>query len=193
MAVPSKRFFDLADAAAASKRLLRPKDSSARGAAAAAPAERPREPSAAAAGLPAFARPAVQYKIELWDALLEWARRELGADGCFALDDRGFLVASSGEMGAVPPEIFLSAFTSTNDTVASYLDEAHSLREAIFELRQGTRVTLLPVELPDAQVLVGLLGGTVPTGTQAESLRRTIAQELENFETSTHSRGRSQA
>ncbi|MCP4657585.1 MAG: hypothetical protein GY856_19440 [bacterium] len=189
MVVPFKRFFDLADVAATSRRLLTPKDdSSVRSPAAEAPpAERLRaadQPSVAAAGLPAFPRPAVRYKIELWDAILEWVRQHLAADGCFALDDRGFLVASSGEMGAVPPEIFLSAFSSTDDTVASYLDEAHSLRGAIFELRQGIRVTLLPVELPEAQVLVGLLGGTAPTGAEAESLRRTIAEELENFETS---------
>lgn len=192
MVAPFKHFFDLADAATTSKRLLRPKTTAARGVAA-SPAEQPREPVVAVAGLPAFPRPAVRYKIELWDAILEWTRHELGAEGCFALDDRGFLVASSGEMGTVPPEIFLSAFTSTDDTVAPYLDEAHSLRGAIFELRQGIRVTLLPVELPEAQVLVGLLGGTVPTGAQAESLRRTIAEELEHFETSTDRRGRGQA
>jgi hypothetical protein len=129
-----------------------------------------------------FERPTVEYKVELWDALLDWVRRSLEAEGCFALDDRGFLVASSGDMGAVPPEVFLSAFTATDDTVAPYTGTTGTLRSALYELSLGVHVTLLPLELPGAQVLLGLIGGVAPVKEQVEELRDTIADELARFD-----------
>ena len=181
MADPSRRFFDLDVAAEASRRLLRPEPI------APPPATAPAAPAATATPRSPrpFSRPVVEYRLELWDAMLEWAREVVGADGCFALDERGFLVASSGDLGQVPPEVFLSAFTATDDTINTYTDTEYRLRRAIYELKAGAQVTLLPVRLTDDQVLVGLLGGAVPDGPQSEIIQATIVDEIAAFDAGT--------
>jgi hypothetical protein len=184
MGDPLKRFFDLSLAAATSQRLLAPRQQRTVEVppvtAAPAPAA---ESSPPASTWAEFQSPPVDYKVELWDALIEWVSRSLAADGCFVLDERGFLVASCGDMGAVPPEVFLSAFTTTDQTIAPYTGAEGTLRGATYELSLGIKVTMLPIELIGAQpLLLGMVGGAVPSAAQVEEIHTTIAGELLAFE-----------
>jgi hypothetical protein len=184
MGDPLKRFFDLSLAAATSQRLLAPRQQRSgelRPVAAASPTAEESMPPASV--WTEFQSPQVDYKVELWDALIEWVRQSIAADGCFVLDGRGFLVASCGDMGAVPPEVFLSAFTTTDEMIAPYTGAEGTLRGATYELSLGIKVTVLPVELIGGQtLLLGMIGGTVPSAAQVEEIHTTIAGELLAFE-----------
>lgn len=182
MVVQSRRFFDLRLAAATSRRLLEPRVEPAPVVPAPPPAPVV-SPEEGDGTMAPFERLAVEYKVELWDALLEWTRRCMGVAGCFALDERGFMVASAGELGEVPPEVFLSAFAATNETVTPYAGR-ESLRSAVFQLGEQTLVTLLPVAVSGGEVLLGLIGARMPTAAHTEKIRTTIATEIDAFESS---------
>jgi hypothetical protein len=186
MGDPLKRFFDLSLAAATSRRLLVPRQqrtSELPPVAAPAPSPPVEAPLPPVSVWTEFQRPPVDYKVELWDALIEWVRQSLAADGCFVLDERGFLVASCGDMGAVPPEVFLSAFTTTDEMIAPYTGTEGALQATTYELSLGIKVTMLPVQLVGTQtLLLGVIGGMMPSGSQVEEIHTTIAGELLAFE-----------
>jgi len=181
MAAPSRRFFDLDGAAKLSRRILRPSElpSVPRPDPAGGPA-----PAAVAPPAPAlepFSRPEVAYKLELLDALLAWVRQGLNAEGCFALDERGFLVASSGELGQVPPEVLLSAFVASGEAILDHAGAEHRLCRLELELTSGTQVALLHLVLDGAQVILGIVAGRAPGPAELQTIQQTIDDELERF------------
>lgn len=60
---------------------------------------------------------------ELWERLIAWARRDLNAEGVFALDQYGFVIASNAADSALPGEIFSAVFSETRRLLDSYSHE----------------------------------------------------------------------
>ena len=60
---------------------------------------------------------------ELWQGLMSWARRNLNAEGVFALDQYGFVIASNTANSALPGEIFSAAFSETRRLLGTYIHE----------------------------------------------------------------------
>ncbi len=67
---------------------------------------------------------------ELWERLVAWARRDLNAEGVFALDQYGFVIAANAANSALPGEIFSAAFSETRRLLGTYIHE-----EGVGELR----------------------------------------------------------
>lgn len=60
---------------------------------------------------------------ELWERLIAWSRRDLNAEGVFALDQYGFVIASNSADSALPGEIFSAAFSETRRLLETYIHE----------------------------------------------------------------------
>ena len=173
----SRHFFELSAASVLSRALRRREV-----------AEIPAVPVQASAGqataepegpaLPPFEAPAVQYTEELWQALLAWLKEGLGASGTFAMDERGFPIARSGEAGVVPPEVLLAAFTSLSQLLETYLGADRPVRRVVVAAEGEPEVALMTFDWIGEEILIGSIGGRTPTVEEAGLIAGTIQDQL---------------
>jgi hypothetical protein len=75
----------------------------------------------------------------------------------------------------------MSAYIASGEAILDHAGAEHRLRRLELELRNGTRVVLLPLVLDGAQVLVGLVGGRAPDADDLQTIQQTIDDALEQF------------
>ncbi len=147
------RLFELDEASAASRRLVR-----SRGETLHAPA-RPAawEPAAHAHMAPVDFQALVESSAtasELWERLLDWASNELAAQGVFVLDQHGFVIAAHTRMeNNVPPEVFSAVFAEGSTVLEPYLETGQRIREQEFRIEGLGWISISQHELGGAPVL----------------------------------------
>ena len=176
----SRHFFELAATSALSKALRRRETG---GFPVPPPVASPPEPAPVhrETSFPTFETPAVQYTEELWHALLAWIAEALGSKGTFAMDERGFPIARSGELGSAPPEVLLAAFTSVGQLLETYLGEERPVRALVVSAREEPDVVLMTFDWIGESILIGSIGGRIPTAAEAERIASTIQEQLQRI------------
>ncbi len=171
----SRHFFELS-AASSLSRALRRRESAVRPLALQPVETAPAEP--AVSTLPPFVAPAVRYTEELWQALLVWLREGLGAMGTFAMDERGFPIARAGEPGTVPSEVLLAAFTSISQLLETYLGPKRPVRRVVVMAEGEPEVALMTFEWANEEILIGSIGGRVPSIEEVRVVAETVQEQL---------------
>jgi len=123
----------------------------------------------------------VEYGEELWQALLEWIRKGLGALGVFALDGHGFSIAASGEGTPVPPEVLMASFTSVAQLLEAYLSAGRPLEGLLISAANEAPVMVVALPWQGEKIFLGLHGGRVPLEHEIELIQTTIEHELAQF------------
>ncbi len=181
MPVPSRPFFELSTAAALSRALRRGSSSPATVVPAPVAPPAAAAPAPPATGLPPFERPPVRYAEELWQALLQWVSEALGADGAFALDQRGFAIGSVGGGLEVPPEVLLASFTSVAQLLEAYMGAERTVHRMEVAAEAQPPVSMFTLQWTHETVLIGIVGGRSPAEDELETIRTSITGAPERF------------
>ena len=143
---------------------------------------RPSDPPPPASGLSKPETGTVENATELWRALLSWTRTETAAKGAFALDQRGFLIASVGTLDPFPPEIFSETFAAATRLFDTYLSETQGIASVSLEFLPIGRFAIFPLKVDAASVLLGIAGEPPLDTSKMSQICETIVGEIAAFD-----------
>lgn len=184
MASPSRRLFDLGEAARLSKLIASRATVRSRTPLIVSPGVQPAKPKAPprAPAKPKVRSDRASNATELWHELLEWCRLAFSCRGVFALDDQGFIIATTKHESPLPPEVFSEVNAAVGRLFHDYLPKNHRLRSACLDFAPLGPVSLVPLQLDDASILLGLWGKADVETQTCELILKVFKDELRDFE-----------